>query len=271
MLRLVILIFLLISSVNSFNSVNKRIPIPPCHRLFDSEKDDTNSMPSFNFLSKIKNKITGDGKGKGGILNSIAKVFGQDKKSQEIKQKKQEINTAIDQIFKGTGLAGGILSTIAKGVAGMMSDSMSQTISDMSEVNELIIDELNKNKEVVALLGPPFQLSSPFSTRSSTSIINGLSNKSIFADLLIQGQRDTASASYAAIGMGSTSSGMRLTSLILQLRSTGQTIRVIDDNNSGGGRGGGGPDISYTSDIPKVTSPRKNRGIVIDTTGEVIN
>ena len=56
----------------------------------------------------------------GGFLDGLAKTFGFGKTEEEkaLEKQKKQMDNAIDEVFKGGGLVGGLMGSLAKGVVG---------------------------------------------------------------------------------------------------------------------------------------------------------
>ena len=57
----------------------------------------------------------------GGFLDGLAKTFGFGKTEEEkaLEKQKKQMDNAIDEVFKGGGLVGGLMGSLAKGVVGI--------------------------------------------------------------------------------------------------------------------------------------------------------
>ena len=57
----------------------------------------------------------------GGFLDGLAKTFGFGKTEEEkaLERQKKQMDSAIDEVFKGGGLVGGLMGSLAKGVVGI--------------------------------------------------------------------------------------------------------------------------------------------------------
>lgn len=198
---------------------------------------------------KGRSSTTSDGKNTGGLLGAVfgglARAFGGVAKNDQEKalalqrrQQKQEIDRGIDQILKGTGLAGGLIGGVVKGIAGMVSDAVADSQQDMQTVNALVEQAIEQDDECSRLLGSGLRLSAPYSSSSSSTSVNGVSSKTVQLMMNAQGSRDTA-----AVQVQATSSGgkLQLSGLVLQMQSSGKIVRVVSSGRGGGGGGGGGP------------------------------
>lgn len=208
-------------------------------------------------------KNPNDGKDKGflsGIFNGLAKLVGQDEASLAKKKARKQVNTAIDQMLAGTGVAGGLFGSLIKGVAGMVADGLAEQQAGMQSVNDMVIQALEDDEECAAALGKGIKILSVFSSSSSSSSLNGVMVKQISLGLMVSGSSDSATVQASASAGGGGDLG--LNDLTLQLQSSGRVIRV--NRGRGGGRGSG----SGTGSGGVYNSP--GRGRVIDVKGEVV-
>ena len=191
----------------------------------------------------------------GGLFNGLAKLVGQDEASLAKKRARKQVNTAIDQMLAGTGVAGGLFGSLIKGVAGMVADGLAEQQAGMQSVNDMVIQTLEDDEECAAALGKGIRIQSVFSSSSSSSSLNGVMVKQISLGLIVSGSSDSATVQASASAAGGGDLG--LNDLTLQLQSSGRRIR-LDRGRSGGKGGGGGV---YNS---------PGRGRVIDVKGEVV-
>merc|ERR1712118_166441 len=81
----------------------------PRNEIIDVTPDDPNKV-----------KKTDDGGLLGGVVGGLKKFFGQDEASLAKKKQEAELDKALDQAFAGTGLLGGMMKNMVKGVGGMV-------------------------------------------------------------------------------------------------------------------------------------------------------
>jgi len=164
-----------------------------------------------------------------GIVNMSKKmIFGEeDEKTKRKREQKAELSKGIDSIFKGTGLAGGILGSMAKGVAGMALDAMSEATAGVDEVQQKVASALEQD----GTLGYDVHLGFPMSQSSSSLNINGIVSKSVQLLLPAEGSKGTGTVQVDA---KIDDNGVVLNRLILQT-SDGRTKSV---SSAGDGIGG---------------------------------
>jgi hypothetical protein len=176
-----------------------------------------------------------DRKEKGGLLSKVASFFGMDKESREKRERKREINTAIDRAFQGTGLLGGLMGGIAKTVGGMMAETMYEATKDFEMVQSAVVRRLEMDSSVTKSLGDMISLSQPFTSSSSSMNINGVVTKQYFYIMSASGDRGMGQVQVRASMEGGDK--VMINELILQTQD-GRVIRVGD-----GGRGPSGGKI----------------------------
>jgi len=105
----------------------------------------------------------------GGFLGGLAKTFGFGKTDEEkaLEKQKKQMDSAIDEVFKGGGLVGGLMGSLAKGVVGAAGKMFAETQGDMDSVLRAIENRLRDR------LGDDVQCSMPMQQMYSSSNING--------------------------------------------------------------------------------------------------
>ena len=105
----------------------------------------------------------------GGFLGGLARTFGFGKTDEEkaLEQQKKQMDNAIDEVFKGGGLVGGLMGSLAKGVVGAAGKMFAETQGDMDSVLRAIENRLRDR------LGDDVQCSMPMQQMYSSSNING--------------------------------------------------------------------------------------------------
>ena len=105
----------------------------------------------------------------GGFLGGLAKTFGFGKTDEEkaLEKQKKQMDSAIDEVFKGGGLVGGLMGSLAKGVVGAAGKMFAETQGDMDSVLRAIENRLRDR------LGDDVQCSMPMQQMYSPSNING--------------------------------------------------------------------------------------------------
>ena len=86
-----------------------------------SEEDDVARLRRENAELKSKLARQKEPEGGGGFLDGLAKTFGFGKTEEEkaLEKQKKQMDNAIDEVFKGGGLVGGLMGSLAKGVVGI--------------------------------------------------------------------------------------------------------------------------------------------------------
>jgi len=169
--------------------------------------------------------------------NPLAKWFGGDKKKEE-KSAGGELVAGIDALLKDAPLPvkmlGGMMKPLVQGMGQMIAESA----NDAGELQDAALRALRMDSRAVAALGRDISSGGVFSTSSSSSSINGRTQKRIqlsFSVLGSGGQQGMATV----LGTASDGSAIRIDQL--QLQANGQVINV-SGGGGGGGNGGGGND-----------------------------
>merc|ERR1719359_892313 len=134
-----------------------------------SEEDDVARLRRENAELKSKLARQKEPEGGGGFLDGLAKTFGFGKTEEEkaLEKQKKQMDNAIDEVFKGGGLVGGLMGSLAKGVVGMAGKAFAETQGDMDSVLRAIENRLRDR------LGDDVQCAMPMQQMYSSSNING--------------------------------------------------------------------------------------------------
>ena len=142
-------------------------------RFFASQQggneDDVARLRRENAELKSKLARQKEPEGGGGFLGGLAKTFGFGKTDEEkaLEKQKKQMDNAIDEVFKGGGLVGGLMGSLAKGVVGAAGKMFAETQGDMDSVLRAIENRLRDR------LGDDVQCSMPMQQMYSSSNING--------------------------------------------------------------------------------------------------
>eukprot|EP00596_Hydrurales_sp_CCMP1899_P004575 CAMPEP_0119041982 /NCGR_PEP_ID=MMETSP1177-20130426/14265_1 /TAXON_ID=2985 /ORGANISM="Ochromonas sp, Strain CCMP1899" /LENGTH=250 /DNA_ID=CAMNT_0007008459 /DNA_START=231 /DNA_END=979 /DNA_ORIENTATION=- len=132
--------------------------------------------------NKQKIEVTGNGldrrekkeKGSGsGVFSKLATFFGQDEESLRKKEQKKQLNTAIDKIFEGSGALGTVIGGLAKGIGGLVAESLYAATADLELIQDTVLAKIETDADCVRLLGGVINLSPPFSSSQSSMNVNG--------------------------------------------------------------------------------------------------
>jgi hypothetical protein len=130
--------------------------------------------------SQQKVEVTGMGldrrekKEKGtGLFSRVATFFGQDEESLKKKEQKKQLNTAIDKIFEGSGTLGKVVGSLAKGIGGLVAESLYAATADLEVIQDSVLAKIETDADCVRVLGGVINLSPPFSSSSSSMNVNG--------------------------------------------------------------------------------------------------
>jgi len=123
----------------------------------------------------------------GGFLGGLARTFGFGKTDEEkaLEQQKKQMDNAIDEVFKGGGLVGGLMGSLAKGVVGAAGKMFAETQGDMDSVLRAIENRLRDR------LGDDVQCAMPMQQMYSSSNINGNVVKQVQLVTSASGSRGT--------------------------------------------------------------------------------
>jgi len=158
-------------------------------RFFASQQggneDDVARLRRENAELKSKLARQKEPEGGGGFLGGLAKTFGFGKTDEEkaLEKQKKQMDSAIDEVFKGGGLVGGLMGSLAKGVVGMAGKAFAETQGDMDSVLRAIENRLRDR------LGDDVQCSMPMQQMYSSSNINGNVVKQVQLVTQAQGSR----------------------------------------------------------------------------------
>ena len=136
-----------------------------------------------------------DGRGpKGeGVLktafNRLAKAFGMDRQSIERRQRRREAEAAIDRVFEGTGLMGGLLGGIIKRLGRLVARWMEESAADLSIIQDRVVSSLTADSACSSYLGEDIACGASFQSSSSSSSINGVVNKYYACVMQVKGSR----------------------------------------------------------------------------------
>ena len=149
-----------------------------------SEEDDVARLRREN--AELKSKLARQKEPEGGgFLDGLAKTFGFGKTEEEkaLEKQKKQMDNAIDEVFKGGGLVGGLMGSLAKGVVGAAGKMFAETQGDMDAVLRAIENRLRDR------LGDDVQCSMPMQQMYSSSSINGNVVKQVQLVTQAQGSR----------------------------------------------------------------------------------
>ena len=155
--------------VEDESSKTKTSPLSKIAGIFESAKDKLSNL----FFNSIKESPV-----------SISKK--KHKKEMDI------VQDNIDQLFKNTGLVGGMFGSIAKSIARPMVssllDSMERSRNDIEDVTILAKRALQNDPKFIGILGSSdLELSSPIQSSLSSSSVNGIGQTNIFLVIPFEG------------------------------------------------------------------------------------
>ena len=188
-----------------------------------SEEDDVARLRRENAELKSKLARQKEPEGNGGFLDGLAKTFGFGKTEEEkaLEKQKKQMDNAIDEVFKGGGLVGGLMGSLAKGVVGMAGKAFAETQGDMDSVLRAIENRLRDR------LGDDVQCSMPMQQMYSSSNVNGQVMKQVQLVTSAQGSRGSGVVRATASIDGAGNVAI-------------QSLEVDGSSVAGSVRGGGG-------------------------------
>ena len=125
------------------------------------------------------------------VMDGLARIFGQDKKSIERRKRRRQIDSAVNRVFEGTGLLGTLISGIVKRVGYMITSMMEESADDLSKIQTKIVSSLSSDSACSSFLGDDIQCSAPTQLASSSSSINGVKSRSYLCVMEVSGTRNS--------------------------------------------------------------------------------
>jgi hypothetical protein len=180
-----------------------------------------------------------------GVRLGLSKLLGgegskQTPAARKKRQRKVEMNKAIDDVFKEVGvggIGGTILKAAAKGFGGMISDMASDFSADFADVQEAVVKELRRDSKARFMLGDgdTIQAGTPFSSSSFSSSVDGSTTRTVSYLMPVGGSTGQAEAGVEAVVDARTGT---VTLESLYINNGVQRLTIVSPG--GGGRGGGG-------------------------------
>lgn len=189
---------------------------------------------SINIFEGLTRK-SGDEK-KNPLVQGLLKIFGKDEKSIKKREQEKQIDTAIDKIFEGSGLLGMGMKGVVKGVAKMVTASMSETMDDTQAVITEVDRQVRSSSVVKSNIGEVVSIYPPMSTMSSSMNINGNVQKSMTLLIPVMGRLTGAMLRVVASRGPDPDDAVDITQLVLQTDS-GEEISINDTFKGRGGPG----------------------------------
>lgn len=196
--------------------------------IIDSTKSSSSSLsekkPSKGIISSVFNF------GKKLFSNDDSKLSAIDKKK---KEQKEQMNSMIDEAFKGTGLVGGLFGSVIKGVGGMITDSITDASKDQNFIQDAIMNKLSSSSIASSKIGNDIRCGFPIQSSSSSFNINGNIQKSFSQVIQVQGSKGFGNVQCA--GTIDSNGSIKFNQLLLQ-----DNTSMITDLLKGGSGGGSG-------------------------------
>ena len=138
-----------------------------------------------------RNRGGGD-EDEGGLLDGIAKFFGK-KEETALEKQQAQMGREIDEVFKGGGLLGSLVGSVAKGVVGMASKAMAETAADMDSALRAVERALRPQLGDDVVVDPPMQQA------YSSSSINGAVRKQVQCVATARGSKGAGTVRFVAV------------------------------------------------------------------------
>lgn len=183
-----------------------------------------------------------DGEKRPGILGGLSKWLGKktaDPAKAALTKRQQEVDGAVDTMFKGTGMFGALMAPLVKGMAGAVAESFAQQGADIDVVLAAVDNVLQRDSRVTAALGGGVGAGTPVGQSYSSMNINGVTRKSVALLVPVSGARAQGQARVQATidGQGVVSN--------LQVVFSGPGVRELEITGGGGGGGSSSRGSAY--------------------------
>jgi len=173
-------------------------------------------------------KVAGTAKS---AVGGLTKLFGVDEETKRKRAMKKQLNTEIDNVFKGGGIMGGLMGGIVKSIGGVLMESMAQNANDVEDVQRAVSQLLRQHDKSRNVVGESIQCFMPMQSGSSSTNINGVYEKRISLMFPVQGSRGSGQVQVEASSRGKQ--GLQIDTLILRTMD-GRTIDVPTSRGGGG-------------------------------------
>ena len=251
-----ILLIILINIVDSYHITSNKYK--HVHRynkdndFIDAEIIDNKSSSSSSSSSSSLSKDSND-KPKG-IISSLFNfgkklINGKDNDNNKLsvlekkkREQKAQMNSAIDELTKGTGIVGGLFGSVLKGVGGMLTESLAEASKDQTMIQDAIVNKLSISI-ASSKLGSNIVCGFPLQSSSSTINVNGNVQKSFSQVIQVQGSR--AVGTVQAVGSVDSNGTVKFNQLLFQDSSSA----ITDLLGSGGGSSSGGRGTIIDTDV----------------------
>ena len=250
-LLLLILLLALSSIVNSYhihsssiNSITKHWHIRLLRYNKDNDFIDAEIIDNTQKSSSSSSSLSSDKKPTKGIISSVfnfgKKLFTNNNDDSKLsvvekkkKEQKEQMNSMIDEAFKGTGLVGGLFGSVIKGVGGMITDSIADASKDQDFIQEAIINKLSSSI-ASSKIGNDIRCGFPLQSSSSSFNINGNVQKQFSQVIQVQGSRGVGTVQ--AAGTIDSNGSIKFNQLLLQ-DNTSMITDLLLKGSGGAGSG----------------------------------
>jgi hypothetical protein len=247
-LLLLILLLALSSIVNSYHIHSSSINSNSRHiRLlrYNKDNDFIDAEIIDNTQKSSSSSLSSDKKPTKGIISSVfnfgKKLFTNNNDDSKLsvvekkkKEQKEQMNSMIDEAFKGTGLVGGLFGSVIKGVGGMITDSIADASKDQDFIQEAIINKLSSSSIASSKIGNDIRCGFPLQSSSSSFNINGNVQKQFSQVIQVQGSRGVGTVQ--AAGTIDSNGSIKFNQLLLQ-DNTSMITDLLLKGSGGAGSG----------------------------------
>ena len=126
------------------------------------------------------------------FFDGVAKFFGK-KEETALEKQQAQMGREIDEVFKGGGLLGSLVGSVAKGVVGMASKAMAETAADMDSALRAVERALRPQLGDDVVVDPPMQQA------YSSSSINGAVRKQVQCVATARGSKGAGTVRFVAV------------------------------------------------------------------------
>ena len=125
------------------------------------------------------------------VMDGLARLFGRDKRSIEQRERRRQIDTAVNRVFEGSGLLGTLMGVVVKRVGYMVTSMMEENANDLGNIQSKIVSSLGSDSACSSFLGDDIQCSAPTQLASSSSSINGVKSRTYLCVMEVNGTHNS--------------------------------------------------------------------------------
>ena len=211
---------------------------------YDANENENKKNNKNNYKPTRSNNNDNNNNDDDSIINKaftgIKRFFKQDEESLNKKEKQKQIDNLLDNAFKNTPLATGLLGmvtkTMVKGLGSLVIDTIQNSQQQQNEIFLQIENIIRNDKIASREVGTTPDIGSPLSSSSSSNINGNIKNQMSLIVPIIGINNTTWQASVTASSSGSSSSSsceIVVDSLTL-MSADGRRIAVVAKGRGGG-------------------------------------